>query len=99
MSVLSVYPHGFEMADNTDGNSAITIVGEDAPIPMMRWLQFRPDNRMFVPGSREYVRNSNVLTRPISTPIIAAGFNFSHGHLITNAGFDKEFENVFNWEE
>ena len=30
---------------------------------------------------------------------MAAGFNFSHGHLITNAGFDKEFENVFHWEE
>ena len=54
---------------------------------------------MYVPGSREMVDNSLLLTRPINTPMIAAGFNFSHGHLITNAGFDKEFENVFLWEE
>ena len=66
---------------------------------MMQWFMFRHDNKVFVPSGRENVRNPDVLTRPISTPILAAGFNFSHGHLITNAGFDKEFENVFNWEE
>ena len=54
---------------------------------------------MFVPGTREYVRNSGVFTRPIETATLAAGFNFSHGHLITNAGYDKDFENVFYWEE
>ena len=65
MSVLNVYPHGFTMADNSNGNSEVTIMGLDAPIPMMRWLQFRPDNRMYVPGTREYVKNTAVLTKPI----------------------------------
>ena len=43
--------------------------------------------------------NDYYLTRPWETAFIAAGFNFSHGHLITNAGYDKEFENLFYWEE
>ena len=54
---------------------------------------------MYVPASRNVVKNENEITKPVETAILAAGFNFSHGHLITNAGYDKEFENVFYWEE
>ena len=54
---------------------------------------------MYVPGSREVNKNHLAITKPIETAILAAGFNFSHGHLITNAGYDKAFENVFYWEE
>ena len=54
---------------------------------------------MYVPGARKVVRNQEAIKKPIETPILAAGFNFSFGHLITNAGYDKEFENLFYWEE
>ena len=54
---------------------------------------------MYVPGSRELQMNAATITKPVESAILAAGFNFSHGHLITNAGYDKELENVFYWEE
>ena len=54
---------------------------------------------MYVPGSRPVEMNNEEITKPLETGILAAGFNFSHGHLITNAGYDKDFENVFYWEE
>ena len=40
-----------------------------------------------------------MLLRPFETASITGGFNFSHGHLIKNAGYDAEFNNVFIWEE
>ena len=54
---------------------------------------------MYVAGTRIGILNFEVLKKPFETAILAAGFNFSHGHFITNAGFDKQFENVFYWEE
>ena len=50
-------------------------------------------------GSRAIDRNHFLISRPFETGILSAGFNFSHGHFILNAGYDKDFENVFLWEE
>ena len=54
---------------------------------------------MPVIGGRAVDFNASKLERPFLTSSIAAGFNFSHGHLIVNAGFSGAFDNIFNWEE
>ena len=54
---------------------------------------------MYATGARLVSRNNQELTKPFETAIYGANFNFSHGHLITNAGYDKDFDNVFYWEE
>ena len=45
--------------------------------------------------------NNEAITKPIETMMYAAGFAFSHGHFITNAGYDEGYANanVFYWEE
>ena len=40
-----------------------------------------------------------MIDRPFESSVFSGGFNFSHGHLIENAGYDKAFDFVFNWEE
>ena len=54
---------------------------------------------MFASGSRNIDKNQLEITRPFESGALAAGFNFSHGHYILNAGYDTDFENVFLWEE
>ena len=54
---------------------------------------------MPVIGVRMIDRNSEKLVRPFESSQIAAGMIFSHGNWIKNAGYSKEYENVFNWEE
>ena len=54
---------------------------------------------MFIIGGRTLDFNDALLIRPFETAVMAAGYNFSHGHLIKNAPFSSECENVFNWEE
>ena len=59
--------------------------------PALRWTDFRPDTKMFVYGSREIDRNELEIKRPFESGAFAGGFNFSHGHFILNAGYDKDF--------
>ena len=54
---------------------------------------------MCVSASRPIDRNWIEISRPFEIGLYSANFNFSHGHFILNAGYDKNFENVFLWEE
>ena len=69
------------------------------PTPVMRILQFRKDTNSQVSGTRAIDRNDLMISRPFNTGIYSANMNFSHGHYILNAGYDKEYDNVFLWEE
>ena len=50
-------------------------------------------------GFRNIEERENMINRPFESSVFSGGFNFSHGHLIKNAGYDKAFDFVFNWEE
>ena len=59
--------------------------------------EVRPDGQP-VCMSRSIEKNPQKLTRPILSPAYSGHFNFSHGHLLLNAGYE-EVANVFSWEE
>ena len=56
-------------------------------------------DRMPVNGIRSFDRNADKMVRPFESSEYCAGLNFSHGHLIKNAGYRREYSNVFKWEE
>ena len=86
-SILSNYPLGFGMADLEDGYS--DFVFQDDPVNAMSFFSFRKDTKLMVIGGRTL--DFNYLKRPFEVAIMAAGYNFSHGHLIKNAPFSSEF--------
>ena len=54
---------------------------------------------MSIAGGQNIDRNLYKLDKPIESGHYSGNFAFSYGHLILNAGYDKNFDNVFNWEE
>ena len=54
---------------------------------------------MVVAGGQMIDQNQGLLEKPIESGHYSGNFCFSYGHLILNAGYSKEFDNIFNWEE
>ena len=44
-------------------------------------------------------KNEDWFVKPFESGCLAGGFVFSHGHFILNAGYSKEFDNIYQWEE
>ena len=61
-------------------------------------MSFWPDGKVNC-QARYLNKNVSKMTRPFRSTHFAAGFNFSYGHLILNAGYLEPIANVFNWEE
>ena len=93
-SVITVYPSGFVVADPMEGFSAITA---DIALIAMRWKSFTGTMPVHNAGHLAY--NDDTFEKPYESPVISAGFMFSYGHLIENAGYSQQFDHVFNWEE
>lgn len=54
---------------------------------------------MAVVGGRNIEYNLHKIKVPYETPSFAGGFSFSYGHFILNAGYDRNVDNIFIWEE
>ena len=93
-SVITVYPGGFNNADPKDGYSDANAW---PGINLMRWYQFNLS--MPIHGGKFIDYRDDMIERPFESHSYSANFCFSHGHLITNAGYDKNYDFVFNWEE
>ena len=94
-SVLTSYPAGFYERVGDDGS---VVEMFDFGTLVRRWWR-RSESGMALCGCAEIEQNEDWLVKPFETGCLGGGFVFSHGHYILNAGYSKEFSNVFEWEE
>ena len=58
------------------------------------------DAEGFMHFGQSYIRrNWDKLKRPFENHGFSAGFVFSYGHLLLNAGYDSNYNYVYHWEE
>ena len=93
-SVLTVYaPHySYELKDGKKEEFYNTVLFA------MRWFGIMLD-KCPCQGGCAILRNKEWFTKPFETGGFSGNFVFSYGHFLVNAGYDKQFSNVFQWEE
>ena len=64
----------------------------------MRWNGPLP-SKVVLCGSSKIEKNVDWFVKPFESGCFAGCFVFSHGHFILNAGYSKDFSNIFQWEE
>ena len=88
-SVLTHYLNNFDLLDPADPNSEIEKwVGWRTNF-IMHFNLYYPENRLYLSSAGTLWKNEEKLTKPFRALWYSAHFAFSHGHFVSNAGYDS----------